>query len=322
MRLRAALFCDASTQQGSGHVMRQITLGIALRARGCDVDLRCHEIPEALVRRANQFGLSVAFRNLAQGMSAVESDEFAKDVDIAVVDGYGFSAEAIEGLRSKSSTVVVVDDNGDHANAHCDVLLNQNLHATASMYEQNSWGPELLLGTNWALIRPEILEVRDSNVESYRKDVFVSVGGLDHRGLAPQIGHQLSDSNFFVRTAGGFGATGVLSPHEMALAMRSARVGVIACGTTTWEAACLGLPMVGLVVADNQALLAESIETAGLGRTFDCRESVDLSSIRCEVARLYDDVSECKRRSQLGSSLIDGFGAERVVTRILELVTS
>ncbi len=42
------LLCDASARQGSGHVMRQITLGLHLRRAGFATVLSCHEIPEHL----------------------------------------------------------------------------------------------------------------------------------------------------------------------------------------------------------------------------------------------------------------------------------
>jgi len=320
MSSSALLICDASAHHGSGHVMRQITLGESLSRRGVQVVLWCHEIPSGLVTRAESFGIKVVHRSWPQESGQVDALVAPVDPKIVVFDGYGFSPQAIEELGGTGRVVVVVDDNGDHVGVACDVILNQNLHAGAEMYAESSTRPELLLGTRWALIRPEVAAIAHVDSKVRREGVFISVGGLDTRGLATRLRSAVESLREWpVECAGGFAGGVLMTPTEMAERMRSSRVGLIAFGTTTWEALCLGLPVVGLVVADNQLKVGMSIEESGLGRFFDFRTSAETEPVLEALTNLYDDEDSLVRRATLGRELVDGGGSDRVAHRLMEL---
>lgn len=301
--------------------MRQITLGAELARAGFRVILSCHEIPTSLIERGRKFGLEYLHRDEPQSSSSAEYAYPSLTPGVLVFDGYQFPGEAIERSRTTDRRVIVVDDNGEHSRLACDMILNQNLHATEEMYRNNDSSPMLLLGTRWALIRPEVTDLAKTDATTHREGIFVSVGGLDTRGLVPRIRDTaLTRRDWTVHAAGGVGQRSGASPSEVAEYMTMSRVGIIAFGTTTWEALCLGMPVVGLVVADNQLLVAESIRAAGLGESFDCRLSCDLDSIVDVAERLHDDTGELRHRAKIGRSLVDGGGASRTTARILELV--
>ena len=301
--------------------MRQITLGLQLYRVGFAVELACHEIPDPLVKRASDFGLTVRYRPRRQDdatMSGVVDDH---DVDVVVFDGYEFDPREISNSRRDGRLSLVVDDNGEFADVDCDLILNQNLFADRSMYATNPHSPELLLGTRWALIRPEISDLARVEHPGPREGVFVSVGGMDphHRADSLRDVAKLR-RNWMVESAGGIAGSGSMSPADMAMRMWVSKVGVVACGTTTWEAACLGLPIVGLVVADNQVRVADSISKAGLGESFDIREDFDPSRILDSVEELYDDDDLVESRSRFARDLVDGSGGERVARRLRDLL--
>ena len=320
MSPRALLICDASSDHGSGHVMRQITLGASLSRLGAEVVLWCHEIPRGLISRAEDFGIEVMHRSWPQESDLLYDFVAPADPKLIVFDGYQFSRRVIKGFGGADRVVMVVDDNGDHAGVERDVILNQNLHAGDEMYRGSSSRPELLMGTKWALIRPEVAEVARWKSEIGREGVFISVGGLDSRGLATRLQSAAKSlRDWAVDCAGGFASGPQMTPLEMAERMRSSRVGLIAFGTTTWEAMCLGLPVVGLVVADNQLKVGKSIEDFGLGQFFDFRSSAEVEPVMEALANLYDDVDSLVKRAEVGRELVDGDGANRVALRLMQL---
>ena len=111
------------------------------------------------------------------------------------------------------------------------------------------------------------------------------------------------------------GAT--LTPLEMAHAMAHAKVGIIACGTTTWEAVCLSLPFVGLVTADNQVRVGRSLVENDIAQIIDCRSHIDLTTILEEIRQL---LTKKPVVSKQRISSIDGGGALRSAEQIYSLI--
>ena len=321
----ALIVCDSNREYGSGHVMRSITLGISLQKVGLKVALVCFEIPEALIERAESFGLRVLKRKAHQAEIAVAAEviESTDPGDVIVFDGYYFDQQAITEVHRSERFVVVIDDNGDLAECAASLILNQNLHAKEEMYRSNTSDPKLLLGCDWALIRPEVVAARESQNLRERQGIFIAMGGTDPLGITPEISSRLLKlTGLKVVAAGGFLGQSSLSPSEMANEMALAQNGVIACGTTTWEALCLGLPLVGVVVADNQIQVAQSLQENNLGDFIDCRNEFDVASIMKATTVLLKNSLRSEEISERARALVDGRGAQRVASAIYSAVNS
>ena len=298
--------------------MRQITLGVALKSLGLNPVLFCFSIPDGLVARAQEFGITVLKREYRCDSPELSQEILSINCAIAVFDGYEFTTEIVTKVFNHNVRVVLVDDNGDLANYPCHLILNQNLHADATMYANNESSPQLLLGLSWALIRPEVVALINTVSTAEKSGIFVSIGGTDPLGITSALLKELKTafSEEVIATTGVLtGAT--LSPLDMAFAMGRAKVGIIACGTTTWEAISLSLPFVGLVTADNQEAVGKSLAASGLAQIVDCRSHTDTREILKEVQQLL-------KRDSTGSDrlipLIDGGGALRSAEQIYSLI--
>ncbi len=315
----AYLVCDSSINDGSGHVMRSITLGLALQKIGFVANLVCSEIPAPLQERSQSFGIGVIRR-----ISRPESEELGAELnriseinDIVIFDGYKFLQSAISEVYYSKKVVVVIDDNGELGTTPCHLILNQNLHSNETMYSQNSSSPILLLGLSFALIRPEIAAFKNSVLTSPRKGVLISIGGTDHLGIAPLLYGALQEAiDEDILITGGFFGRSNLSPGSMASAMAQSKLGIIACGTTIWEAICLGLPFIGLITADNQLKSAIELRKHGLADIFDTRASFKPLEI---VKRVRHSLENYDQPNQLPNSLrelVDGLGSQKVAAEI------
>jgi spore coat polysaccharide biosynthesis predicted glycosyltransferase SpsG len=298
--------------------MRQITLGVALKSLGLNPVLFCFSIPEALEARAQEFGIGVLKREHRCDSAELSQEILSINCEIAVFDGYEFTEEIVTNVFNHNVRVVLVDDNGDLANFPCHIILNQNLHADAAMYTDNESSPRLLLGLSWALIRPEVVDQINTVPMSAKTGLFVSIGGTDNLGITPSLleGLRQSCNEEVVATTGVLtGAT--FTPLDMALAMAKAKVGIIACGTTTWEAICLKLPFVGLVTAENQVGVGDSLIRHGIAQIVDCRSHLD-------TAKILDKIEQLLARDSIVSEdlapLIDGGGALRSAEQIYSLI--
>jgi spore coat polysaccharide biosynthesis predicted glycosyltransferase SpsG len=118
------LVCDATFESGSGHVMRQITLGAALKSVGLNPILFCFSIPDSLIARAHDFGLTVEKRSQRSDSSKLAEEVIATNCPIVVFDGYQFPREVITNVFIRNVQVVLIDDNGDLADFPCHLILN------------------------------------------------------------------------------------------------------------------------------------------------------------------------------------------------------
>jgi spore coat polysaccharide biosynthesis predicted glycosyltransferase SpsG len=299
-------------------VMRQITLGAALKSLGLNPVLFCFSLPEALAVRAQEFEITVLKREHWCDSPELSREVLLTDCAIAVFDGYEFTEETIGNVFNNNVRVVLIDDNGDMANFPCHLILNQNLHADSAMYVNNKSTPQLLLGLSWALIRPEVVAQINTVSISEKSGIFLSIGGTDHLGITPALREGISQTFKEEVTATTGVLTGTtLTPLDMALTMAKARVGIIACGTATWEAVCLKLPFVGIVTADNQVGIGESLVQQGIAQTVDCRSHIDIAKILDEIQLLLTRDSFDSKESAL---LIDGGGALRSAEQIYSLI--
>ena len=299
-------------------MMRQITLGVALKSLGLNPVLFCFSLPEALAVRAQEFEIAVLKREQPCDSPELSQEVLSINCAIAVFDGYEFTKETIREVFNNKVRVVLIDDNGDMANFSCHLILNQNLHADAAMYENNESAPQLLLGLSWALIRPEVVAQINQVSTSEKVGIFLSIGGTDHLGITPALSEGISQ-NFKEEVTATTGVlTGTtLTPLDMALTMAKARVGIIACGTTTWEAVCLSLPFLGIVTAENQVGVGNSLVKHGIAQIVDCRSQVDITKILDEIQRL---LSRDSIVSEELKPLIDGKGALRSAEQIYSLI--
>lgn len=206
--LQVVIRTDASTEIGSGHVMRCVTLATALRERGCHVRFITREHPGHLAGFIESRGFECARlpapevryaetgeppgKSYAEwlGCSQIDdaretTDRLANDleVDWLIVDHYALDAQWESRLRMRAARIMVIDDLADRGH-DCDLLCDQNLYLNLdTRYAVHvPSGCDLLLGPRYALLSEGFARQR-AFVESRRfaapYRVLVFFGGVD-----------------------------------------------------------------------------------------------------------------------------------------------
>jgi RimJ/RimL family protein N-acetyltransferase len=98
--------------------------------------------------------------------------------------------------------------------------------------------------------------------------------------------------------------------------MAWADVAVSAGGTSTWELAFMGLPMILTAIADNQRRVVEEVGKAGVAINLGWHENISLKEITQAVSSLMKDAELRGKMSSRGKHLVDGLGAERVLAEM------
>ena len=317
----AVLRADASSSIGVGHVMRSLSLGEALLDEGFGVELVSFELAPSLQSLATSCGITVV--ELACASRSSEDAQFVltRNADIVVVDGYEFSREFYVALEASNTTFAVIDDNAETKAQSPSAVINQNPHASASMYAHLQGNPKLLLGLQYAMVRKEVREVAAMNLPTREGEVFVAMGGADFLGLTAPIVEALAETGLPIRVAVGhantqrqqvqkladqFGHVTLIEQHDYVSSLASAHVAVLAAGSSLWEACAVGTPSIGLVVAENQFASANAAAKLGFTRMVDCRVIFNMDAVMREVQQCILGGTSAMRGAALSAGVANG----------------
>lgn len=331
---------DATRQTGTGHIMRCIALAHAWKRINGPVTFvsRC-EMPGILERIARD-GFSLLpvssicpdTSDLEQLLALINTEELNHRATV-ILDGYHFTPEYQLAVRNAAGTLLIIDDQAHWPEYHAHYILNQTINAEHLSYHADE-DTERLLGPRWCLLRPEFLagENKQKIHPPVAGKILVMMGGVDfdnNTEIILRTVESMTFSNLHLKVVIGPGNQHVQSLQKMiernALKieliqdadnipglMQWADLAISAAGTTCWELARLGVPMIVLAVADNQIGIAESLQENNLAVSLGWYEDLPGERIRSALELLTYSQEQRQNMSNNGMMMIDGKGAERV----------
>jgi UDP-2,4-diacetamido-2,4,6-trideoxy-beta-L-altropyranose hydrolase len=344
--------------------MRCLSLADALRARGASCMFLCREHPGHLQNLIAGRGYDAVLLPYRAG-DAVQASapapapahahwlgtDWATDaadtaaalndgmVDWIVVDHYALDSRWEQAARAWCRRLMVIDDLADRAH-DCDLLLDQNLGRAAFDYRDLvPSGASMLIGTEFALLRPQFAEARCASLgrrsDPKLKRILITMGGVDRDNVTDQVLQALERCTL----PAGLEIVVVMGPNapwlaqvrdhaaradldvkvlvgvdDMASLMADCDLAIGAAGGTAWERCCLGLPSIVLVLAENQMAGAAALQKAGAALVV--RDAADIEKV---FERAGDSMP--RLLAQLGKAaayLTDGNGADLVAKKLFK----
>ncbi len=366
--MHVAFRADASLQIGTGHVMRCLTLADVLRERGARCSFVCRPHEGHLLALVAQRGhRAIALPELHKCAEPKPSDtvhtpwlgtDWATDaqdtqhalttymsglpVDWLVVDHYALDAKWEEALRPQAKRLMVVDDLADRSHA-CDLLLDQNLgRKEADYYGLNHGKTAILIGPQYALLRPEFaawrtqsLTRRQTNTEL--RHLLITMGGVDKNNATGQVLAALQSCGL----PADLRVTVVMGPHapwlaqvqaqamqmpwstevlvgvhNMAHLMTESDLAIGAAGGTALERCCLGLPSLVLALAKNQLPSAVALQNAGAAFAIESLQQITELIKSLKMAGTAGEM--LNKQCMAAAEVTDGKGCRYVVERMIE----
>jgi len=326
---------------GTGHIMRCLALAQAWQDAGGNAVFAMAQSTPGIEARLRSEGVTLHVIQQVPG-SADDAESVSEaahtcGVKWVVVDGYHFGVDYQRILRNAGVKVLMIDDTGSAEDYSADLVLNQNVHASAEMYESCGDNTRLLLGSRYALLRREFASQHKfrRDIPEVGRNVLVTLGGSDPENVTSKVIAALgliespelevvviaggSNSHLeSLRAAATNSARSILllsNVSNMAEWMIWADVAVSAAGSTCWEICRLGLPSVLLDIAPNQAPIAAELHRLGAA----VHISNATASPMTIAASLRELILSKERRAAISEKavrLVDGRGAQRVVTAI------
>jgi spore coat polysaccharide biosynthesis predicted glycosyltransferase SpsG len=313
-----------------GHVVRCSALAFALKRHGCDVRFAMRKLAgnaDDFVRKAGFPVEVIADSDSEEHVPLTETDR-ARTADAArrsqarclVVDHYGASSGYLRNMKDQGINIAVIDDLADRELTAADWLLNQNLGAAGFTYRTR---PDCVrvLGPSYALLRPEFGIARGRLVRKFGPDdrhVLLTFGGGKTERLCIEVMKALNDGPRRLDVRSALGGEDAASMAEL---MAWADLSINGGGSTCWELCCLGVPMVILTQASNQAPNVSALERQGCAVSLgEWRAATSARRLAGCVEELLADPERRAAMSRASQALVDGAGSARAAESLAALI--
>jgi UDP-2,4-diacetamido-2,4,6-trideoxy-beta-L-altropyranose hydrolase len=346
---------DGNACIGAGHLMRCLTIADEVRRKNNgadDIAFVCADEESAGFvsdRGYNVLTLGTDYKNMEEELPII-ADVMSgyrkiQKTDVILIDSYYVTEKYLNEIR-KLVFSALMDDFGDRLFA-ADCVINYNAFADKESYRQLYSGTDtrLCIGSEYIPIRSQFTDCqftdRGYRVRDEVKNVLITTGGGDAENIAGKILSELYNKNEKLNydlIIGKFNPnlkalqqmaesnprikihTDVL---DMASLMMQSDIAITAGGTTVYELAALGIPMICFSYAENQEKLTDYIENskiAGCGGKYHREPEQVLTKIK-ELFSLYCRDYSVRNTCYLKErKLVDGKGGERLAGVLCEIM--
>jgi spore coat polysaccharide biosynthesis predicted glycosyltransferase SpsG len=334
--MRIGFRADSDLFQGTGHVMRCLTLARQLKKSGIDIIFFSY-IPSNswLNDEISRFNIQIY---------PVEKNSFNCDLykitklDLLIVDSYEIDTSAINSYSKDCKLMAIID--GSDRGIKADIYLDQNIYEFQIKLNTSRSGSINLLGPKFALIRDEIRELKWTKVKTPMQiadaKIVCFAGGSDPKATTHAMAEIISGinelSSIFVaptkdhkilhQILGGSNSKIMEFNQRLPALISTATSCFSAAGSSAWEILTIGVPSVFTVTAENQFESSLGIKFNGLGKLLGNSEML-LENIQAKRETIRQLLLDHKLRLEIFEScvaLFDGYGTERVKEQILHLI--
>lgn len=330
---------DAGSKIGTGHVMRCIALGQAIRRMGGQVDFVCGPLPGRLEQRILNEGFGLATINSPAGSidDARELNNLLAEQmpDWLLLDGYNFTDEYQDELDLQNSRLVCIDDFGHASHQRAGLVVNQNIYSNPRDYSHVA----SLTGPKYTMLRDEFVSPSDADkpqIPLRAKRLLVTFGGADPENMTARVLSSIDEA-----TVEGSSIDVILGPcfehfemlkaltktsrscirlhrnvDNMYVLMNRIQLAITGGGTTCYELARCGIPSVVIPIAGNQYAIAEKLGALGIAEFVDPSGLQD-GRLKRRISKIIRDVDRRRDMSEISQKMIDGQGANRVARSLV-----
>jgi UDP-2,4-diacetamido-2,4,6-trideoxy-beta-L-altropyranose hydrolase len=336
--MKVTVRADASTDIGSGHVIRCLTLATALRQDGAEVRFVCRDCPGHMADRIAAAGFAVTLLPAAgpAPTSATARTDAAQTIsavgpgapDWVIADHYGLDRAWDAAIRPHTRALAVIDDLACTPR-DCDLLINHTVRPNLEAFYRHALPSHCrrFLGPGYVLLRPAFDQGSVRQRDGTIKRVLVYFGGADTDNQTLRAMEALSCFD-------GIDATVILGLHhpfqseiaqtpvarrydvltycdDVVGAMTTSDLALGVCGGAAWERCAMSLPSLVCITADNQVEDAEILHERGAVDCLGWSRDVTARTWTEAMRRALDDPARVRRMGTAAHAIVEGHARNR-----------
>ena len=334
---------DVNSSTGSGHFMRCLALAQAWKKQGDKVTFISSCESESLRNRITDEGFELV---LIKESCTTHADfeitlstinNLHSNNSWVILDGYHFDTDYQQSIKNNGNPLVVIDDIAHLDHYVADIILNQNINAEELSYSCEP-RTKLLLGTDFVLLRDEFLSYNNWKREfpKVANKILVTMGGSDQKNITFKVLEAINQINIegleikvvigsSNRHLNTLKETTRNSKHSVELLqnvlnmpdlMVWADLAVSGGGSTCWELAFAGVPIIIVELAENQKYVAKALDKNNIAINLGWYSEVTYKKIQNAIKMIIGSEAKRKMMGVCGRDLINGQGKYKVLNEI------
>jgi len=269
---------DSSYKIGTGHIIRDLVL--AKQFKDSNIIFATQNLEGNINHKIEEEGykLEVLKSNSIDELSSLIRKY---NIDMVVIDHYEIDYNFEKELKSKNPNLKIMALDDTYKKHYCDILLNHNIYAKAERYKNlvPNWC-DIRCGEQFTLLRDEFI-IEKSKKREKKYDFLVALGGADSANLNIKVLESLLDISLekkiavvtttaninldklkeFVKNYSNISLK--INSNCMAKLINQSRLAIITPSVTANEVYFLSVPIVAILVAENQEYMGEFLAQKG-----------------------------------------------------------
>lgn len=255
-----------------------------------------------------------------------------ENADIVFIDSYLADCDLYEKISNIAKTAVYFDDDV-RLNYPRGFVLNGAVLAEQMAYPKRK-EVTYLLGAQYAPLRKEFWDVPAKPIRDNLETVMITFGGADIRNVTPKVLKWLTDAHpevlkkviiaksfqniAEIERLRGNNIELIYYPNaaEMKRVMLESDIAIAAGGQTPHELARIGVPTIGICIAENQLHNIEGWSKSGFLKYVGWYSDENLEQRLKSSLRYLANKRIRMHTSEIGRKVIDGQGYKRIINAI------
>jgi len=325
--MKIKILTESGKNIGLGHISRCMSLYDEVSKRNIPTDF----IINGDVRNVD-FLKGITFKNENWIQKEFLHNHITAD-DYVIIDSYKAEKAIYDAIVKLSRRVMFIDDIGrlDYRDG---IIVNPSLDSSRIDYSRSP-NSILLSGPDYVIVRPPFVGIKRETAFNGIKRILITMGGTDIRKLTPllinNICKKLEDIKFdivigsketddFQEQYLGFKNVTIhynIDANEMFNLMINCDLAITAAGQTIYELLATQTPFIPIQIIENQKNNIRSLLKYNPNQIVLKHDDKDLVECIFNALDIYDVSDYRQEQNKAYEGIIDGYGAKRVVDKLL-----
>lgn len=297
---------------GFGHITRCIAL--------CEAFKEKHINSEILVNGENGISglikhINFKIYNWIKNREKIFSDTGKSD--FIVIDSYLAEKSIYDRFSEITDGKILMIDDYNRIDYPKGIIVNPSICGDKLDYLRKN-DAIYLLGKDYIILRKEFWNIPEKSINKEVKNVLITFGGMNNYDLANKIADFLK-KEFYIKIYIVDSRNNKLTAKEMLNLMLKSDICISGGGQTTYELARVGVPVIGLCLAENQKFNLTGWESLGFIKDlFWINQDENLiEGIYNSFVNL-QSYEKRKKLYEIGRRYVDGQGAKNIIKKIVD----